>query len=132
MSVEGRTYREWLEDARTLRHHGHNKKAIDAFRKALQANPEGLDAINEMGLVHIKIGEQVLATIAFDMAISILVTDPRAHANKAEACLTTGSYEDALAVAEEGIKHNPTDSSLWVKKARSLESQLKIDDAIAA
>ena len=37
-----------------------------------------------------------------------------------------------METADVGLKQCPTSAELWVKKARSLESELKIDGAIAA
>ena len=98
----------------------------------MQLAPDNLDALNEMGLTHIHIGEQNEALVAFDLAISISSGDYRAHSNKAEAYLTLGSFEEANAIADEGLKHAPKSAELWAKKARALESLLKIDEAIEA
>ena len=132
MSSTDPAFIELMNKARSLFQQGQNKKSIEAYREALLVFSDSLDALNEMGLVHIKIGEQVLAIIAFDMAISIDPTDSRAHSNKAEAHITTGSFNDALEAAEVGLKYCPTCADLWVKKARALESELKIDEAIDA
>ena len=104
MSLDGQTFDQLISKARSLRRQGQNKKAIEAFRSALQASPDSLDALNEMGLTHIHIGEQNEAIVAFDLAISISETDFRAHSNKAEAYLTLGSFEEANKVADEGLK----------------------------
>ena len=130
MSQDEQTFNQRIARARSLRQQGQNKKAIEAYRNALQLSPDSLEALNEMGLTHIHIGEQNEAIIAFDLAISISEEDPRAHSNKAEAYLTLGSFEEAREVAEEGLKHAPTSAELWAKKARALESLLKIDEAI--
>lgn len=132
MSQDGQTFDQRIARARSLRQQGQNKKAIEAYRSALQLNPDDLDALNEMGLTHIHIGEQNEAMVAFDLAISISETDPRAHSNKAEAYLTLGSFEEANKVADEGLQHVPENADLWEKKARALESLLRIDEAIKA
>jgi tetratricopeptide (TPR) repeat protein len=56
--------------------------------------------------------------------------NPEAYSNKAEAFLTMGAFDDALKAADEGLKHAPTDASLWCHKARALESLLKIQEAV--
>lgn len=98
----------------------------------MQLAPDDLDTLNEMGLTHIHIGEQNEALVVFDLAISISAEDYRAHANKAEAYITLGSFEEANATADEGLKYAPMSAELWAKKARALESLLKIDEAIEA
>ena len=132
MSQDEQTFDQRITRARTLRQQGQNKKAIEAYRNALQLSPDSLDALNEMGLTHVHIGEQNEAIVAFDLAISISERDPRAHSNKAEAYLTLGSFEEAKIVADEGLTHAPKSAELWAKKARALESLLKIDEAIEA
>jgi len=132
MSQDELTFDQRIALARTLRQQGQNKKAIEAYRNALQLSPDDLDALNEMGLTHIHIGEQNEAIVAFDLAISISEDDPRAHSNKAEAYLTLGSFEEAKNIADEGLKHAPENAELWAKKARALESLLRIDEAIEA
>ena len=132
MSQDEQTFDQWIARARTLRQQGQNKKAIDAYRQALQLSPDSLEALNEMGLTHIHIGEQNEAIVAFDLAISISDLDPRAHSNKAEAYLTLGLFEESLKAAEEGLSYAPESAELWSKKARALESLLRIDEAVEA
>jgi superkiller protein 3 len=123
MASDDKSIGQLLDNARLLRQSGEYKKAVQAYRNALQASPESLDALNELGLIHITIGEQPAAIEVFDKA---------AHSNKAEAYLTTGSFDEAFTTAERGIVVIPNDASLWFKKGRALESLLKIDDAIEA
>ena len=52
MSQDEQTFDQRIARARTLRQQGQNKKAIDAYRSALQLDPDNLDALNEMGLAH--------------------------------------------------------------------------------
>lgn len=132
MSQDGQTAEHLLSKARSLRRQGQNKKAIEAYREILQQTPENLDALNEMGLSHIHIGEQTEAIIVFDIAISFAPYDFRGHSNKVEAYLTLGSFEDAIETADTGIELAPENAELWSKKARALESLLKIDEAIEA
>ncbi|MGQ4912331.1 MAG: tetratricopeptide repeat protein [Candidatus Thorarchaeota archaeon] len=132
MSLEGLTAQQWLSKARTLRQQGQNKKSIEAYRKVLQLEPNNLDALNEVGLVHIHIGEQQDAVVVFDYAIDVSASDYRAHSNKAEAQLTLGAFEEALAAAETGLKYAPDNAELWIKKARALESLFRIPEAIEA
>lgn len=132
MSLDGFSAGQWIDRARTLKQQGQNKKSIEAYRKALELEPSNLDALNEIGLVHIHIGEQVDAIVVFDYAIDVSASDYRAHSNKAEAHLTLGAFEDALTAAEVGLKYCPAKADLWIKKARALESLFRIDEAIAA
>lgn len=132
MSLDGLSAGQWLDRARTLRQQGQNKKSIEAYRKVLELEPNNMDALNEIGLVHIHIGEQVDAIVVFDYAIDVSSRDHRAHSNKAEAQLTLGSFEDALTAAEVGLKYCPENAELWTKKARALESLFRIDEAIEA
>ncbi len=98
---------EWLAQARRLRLQGQNKKAIQAFKKALELDPNNVDALNEMGLTHVMIGEQSEAIAVYDMAIALRPDDPRAYINKAEAYLSTGSFPEAFSAAEEGLARHP-------------------------
>ncbi len=132
MSLEGLGEDQWLGKARSLRQQGLNKKSIEAYRKVLQLNPNNLAALNEVGLVHIHIGEQGEAVVVFDYAIDVDADDPRAHSNKAEAHLTLGAFEDALTAAEVGLKRCPQEADLWMKKARALESLFRIQEAVEA
>jgi len=132
MSQDEQTVDQLLTRARLLRQQGENKKAIEAYRNVLQISPDNLDALNEMGLTHIHIGEQNAAIIAFDLAISFAPLDFRGHSNKVEAYLTLASFEDANAEADTGLEFVPKSAELWTKKARALESLLKIDEAIEA
>ena len=70
--------------------------------------------------------------MAFDLAISISELDPRAYSNKAQAYLTLGLFEEASRTADEGLNYAPDSSDLWAKKARALESMLRIDEAVEA
>ncbi len=121
-----------LQKARALRQQGDYREAIEAYREVLTDDRDCIEALNEVGLIHVIIGEQKLAEVAFDLAISISPHDFRAHSNKAEAFLTLGRFEDALEAAEEGITLSPECAELWEKKARALESMTRIDEAIDA
>ena len=132
MSLDGLSVDELISKARSLRAQGMNKKAIDAFRQVLKEEPENLDVLNEMGLAHIHIGEQMDAIIVFDLAIDIAPTDYRGHSNKAEAYLTLGDFESANATADAALKIIPNNAEIWIKKARALESLLQIQDAVDA
>jgi tetratricopeptide (TPR) repeat protein len=121
-----------LQKARALRQQGDYREAIEVYREVLNMDRESLEALNEVGLIHVIIGEQTLAEVAFDLAISISPYDFRAHSNKAEAHLTLGRFEEALEVAHTGLKLSPECAELWEKKARALESMMKIDEAIDA
>ncbi len=132
MSLDGLSVDELITKARTLRQQGQNKKAIEAFRKVLEQEPDNLDILNEIGLAHIHIGEQSDAIIVFDLVISIAPNDYRGYSNKAEAYLTIGEFETANTVADASLKLLPKNSEIWTKKARALESLLQIEDAIAA
>jgi len=121
-----------LQRARALRKEGDYREAIEVYRKVLDADRNCLEALNEVGLIHVIIGEQNLAEVAFDLAISISPYDFRAHSNKAEAFLTLGRFEEALEAAEGGLKLSAESADLWEKKARALESMMKIDEAIDA
>lgn len=132
MSLDGLSVDELITKAKTLRQEGSNKKAIEAYRKVLEQQPENLDILNAMGLAHIHIGEQSDAIIVFDLVISIAPKDYRGHSHKAEAYLTVGDFDTANAIADEGLKLIPDSSEIWTKKARALESLLNIQEAIDA
>jgi len=121
-----------LEKARALRQQGDYREAIEVYREVLNADRDCLEALNEVGLIHVIIGEQTLAEVAFDLAISISPYDFRAYSNKAEAFLTLDRFEEALEAAEEGLKLSPECAELWEKKAQALESMTRIDEAIDA
>lgn len=132
MSSVDQSFKQLISKARLLKQQGQNKKAIEAYRAALEQDESNIDALNEMGLVHVHIGEQALAIVAFDLAISVAPKDPRAYSNKTEAYLTTANYEEALNTAKEGLKIVDDDALLWTKKARALESMMRIDQAVVA
>ncbi|UCE11130.1 MAG: tetratricopeptide repeat protein [Candidatus Thorarchaeota archaeon] len=132
MATDGQPFESLLAEARSLRQRGLNKKAIEVYKRALEANAESIQALNELGLVQIHVGDQIEAIEAFDRAIAIDPKDPTGHSNKAEAYLTTGSFDDALRTAQTGLKEAKDSAILLVKKARALESLLKIDEAIEA
>ncbi len=132
MSIDGLSVDELITKAKSFRQQGMNKKAIEAFRKVLDHQPDNLDILNEIGLAHIHIGEQSDAIIIFDLVISIAPKDYRGHSNKAEAYLTLGEFQTANTIADTGLKMIPDSSEIWTKKARALESLLKIQEAIDA
>ncbi len=132
MSSDGQSFEQLLQTARRFRLQGENKKAIDAYRAALQVNPESLEALNEMGLVHIKIGEQAEAILVFDAAIAVAPDASSPHSNKVEAYLTIGAFQEALTAADVGLLVAPHSADIHSNRARALESLLRIQDAIDA
>lgn len=132
MPLDNSSLEQCISKARSLRQQGMNKKAIETYRQALQLDPDNIDVLNELGLTHINIGEQGDAGVAFDLAIDINPKDYRGHSNKAEALITIGAFEEASAVADAGLRLIPDSADLWVKKARALESLLRIQEAVDA
>ncbi len=132
MTAAGQSIDKLVAEARMLKQRGMNKKAVEVYRKALEMDPENIDLLNEIGLILIHIGEQIGAIQYFDRAIAISPTDPRGYANKAEAYLTMGDFENALSVANAALEIITNSAEIWVRKARALESLLRIDEAIEA
>ncbi|MFO7835787.1 MAG: tetratricopeptide repeat protein [Candidatus Thorarchaeota archaeon] len=121
-----------LREARELKNRGENRKAIEAYEQHLESNPEDIQALNEMGRLKILIGRQDEAIRDFDKAIGLAPQNPDAHANKAEAYLSIGDFENALKTSKEGLSNNGHAALLWKKKAGALESMMQIDGAIKA
>jgi len=113
---------EMLSRARILRQKGENKKAIAAYKEVLEAYPDCVDALNEMGLIKIKIGEQDAAIEDFNRAIALRPDDPRAYSNRAEAFLTVGAFEEALDAAKNSLLDIETDV-LWFQNGMKVESE---------
>jgi len=81
--------------------------ATVAYERALELNPNDLDALNNLGLLHYRRGQYDQARTIFQKLVGLNPSSTQAKLNLAAACLKLGDRKEAAAQWREVLKANP-------------------------
>ncbi|QLH02683.1 hypothetical protein C5F47_03460 [Nitrosopumilus cobalaminigenes] len=106
-------------------------KAIEYFDKALEIDPEHLQAlIHKAEILHGFDGNFEETMALFDKALEIDPTEPYALVNKGSVLANNGNLEESMALYETALEHNPDFFQAKLNIAIILYSQEKYSEAI--
>lgn len=92
---------------------GKKEKALEAFKKALELNPEDAKAWNNIGVVYHEEGEYGKAIPYFKKAIALDPTDHRFWYNLGLAYHRIGAYEDAIVAYNASLHIMEARAKVW-------------------
>lgn len=136
---------DWVYHGVDLFSSGDYKEAIKFYDKALELNPENINAWIQKGISQQKLGQKEEANKSFHKAIEcfdeILKNDPEnivLWMGKGDIFNNMGNVEEAIKCYDKVIEIKPsmTDNvtcektSIWLKKGEDLYSQGKYEDAL--
>jgi tetratricopeptide (TPR) repeat protein len=84
-------------------------KSIELLEKAVQLDPDFLQAINNLGSHYMRVGRYDAAAQCFRRAIVLAPKTPMLHGNLAQSLLYLRDYQAAEAAAREAIALNASD-----------------------
>jgi tetratricopeptide (TPR) repeat protein len=87
--------------------------AAEAFKEALQANPNFVPALLGMARLHLLAHQSAPALKLLSRALEISGSNPEAHALKAEALFVDRDRDGALSAIDRGLESNPRSVRLW-------------------
>jgi len=88
------------------------QKAIEFFKKALEANPNSFEAMNNIGACYYMLGDYDNAEYWFSKAINAKIDYIQAYSNLAYVLIQKGKIDMAEKIIKDGLKYKPNDESL--------------------
>jgi tetratricopeptide (TPR) repeat protein len=110
---------------------GRYQEAIAAFEQAVQANPESVPALVNLGVGLVQIGEIESATEYFQQALTYDPGNITAHFNLGMQWSTEGRHKEAIQAFDSVLEFNPGDVQSLLSKAQSHIYLDQFDEAIA-
>ena len=107
------------------------EEAIAAYKKAIEARPKYLAAINNLGLVYSDRDRHDEAEAQFRLALDIKPTYTAAWVNLARVHAARGRNDEALAAYRRALEIDPNDRSARLQVAVTLRKAGKAEEAIA-
>jgi tetratricopeptide (TPR) repeat protein len=120
----------WLLVGQTWNELGNHDRAILAFRKALEQNPDLPKAHYYSGIAHIKADRPADAVPEFEAELRIDPNDADAKYNLGYAYLRQTRTKDAVAMFESVIASNPSHANAHYQLGKILLEQDQVDEAI--
>jgi predicted Zn finger-like uncharacterized protein len=112
-----------LAQARALRERGEPAKALAAYTRLLQDEPDNVEALNGRGLCYFELSQYGSAEAIFKQALTIAPDDPDATMGLAETYRQQGKRPEAQALYQRYLAAHPDGEEAAV--ARNALSELK-------
>lgn len=109
---------------------GDSKKAVENFNGALALYPEFSQALGELGVQYMKLGQPDKAAESFQAALKITPDDTGLHTHYGSALLNQKRYAEAEEQLRLALKKNDASPSAHMYLGVSLAKQNKLDDAV--
>ena len=106
------------------------RKAVAAFDKAIEMQPDFYQAWTEKGWALCKLAKYNEALTCCDRAIKIKQDYAKAWKGKARILIHSKMHQQALAVYQQAIDIQPNDYQAWTGKAEALIEIKKYDEAL--
>jgi len=103
LSVEEHYFRQGNEFIQA----GELEKAVDEYKKALEIEPENVDALTNLGVVYYNLGRLDEAIDQYSKALAIAPDDADIHSNLAAAYVQTNQFDKALEEYQTAVTLNP-------------------------
>ena len=110
---------------------GRVEEAVTHYRKALQLNPENMEAHNNLGNALLQQGGVDGAILQFQTALQINSNSSDAHYNLGNALLRKGSVDEAILQFQTALQIKPGAADTHVNLGNALLQKARVDDAIA-
>jgi len=122
----------WYERGKELYFQGQLEEALNALEKALELDPEYVDAWNGKGIVLDDLGRYEEAIEAYDKALALDPEFAYAWNNKGNALGNLGRYEEAIEAYDKALALDPEYADAWYNKGIALGNLDRYEEAIEA
>ena len=109
-----------------LEEQGRHKEASESFARAVDINPEFVDAYYQLGFSRLHAGETQPAIQAFIHLLQLDPTQVRAMLAAADAYVDFGLFDDALALYSRALSFEPNSASIHYKLGYALFRETRI------
>lgn len=128
-----------LERGKELYHDDLDEKALEAFKQALQIDPEFAEAHFRLGLTHDALGQSQEAQESYKTAIEKYKKqlaknddDAEAHYNLGQAYAGRSLYSEAVTEYRKATKLKSDDTDIYYDLGEALSKLARYDEAVAA
>ena len=119
----------WTAQGNVLRLLGDRAGAFTAFRQVLKFDTRSGEAMNNIGMLYVDMGQLDSARVSFEQAVRFEPSLLGAYANLSIALRRKGDMVRALDAAEEGLRYGPDHLELLVAKGNVYMGVEKFDAA---
>ncbi len=123
---------KYLKKGNDLYDKGDYEKALEAYEKATEIDPDYAEAWYNMGAILGNLDRYEESLKAFERAIKLNPNDAMAINKKGAILVTLGRYKDALKATDKSLKLNPEDTVALFYKGIALAKLGRYDKALAA
>ncbi len=110
-------------DSGLQKHNEENySQSIEDYDKAIELNPEYVDAYNNRGNAYDDLGEYQQAIEDYDKAIELNPEDPDAYINRGLSYNSLGKYQQATEDYDKAIELNPEDPDAYYSRGLAYNS----------
>ncbi len=111
---------------------GEYDEALDICRRAVEMAPKYFPALNLLGTIATRVGENALAADSFSKAAALNPTDAAVHINHGVALRNQGRLDEAIASYGRAIDIDPAIAAAHNNLGNALKDQGNLDEALAA
>ncbi|MDR0976481.1 MAG: tetratricopeptide repeat protein [Prevotellaceae bacterium] len=127
--METKTAKDWIEEGDKFLYTDH-VKALNCYDKALELEPDNVEAWNDKGLLLYFTKRHDEAITCFDKAIELEPDNNKAWYNKGLLLYSTKHYDEAITCFDKAIELEPDNNKAWYNKGLLLYSIKRYDKAI--
>ena len=121
--------RQAYTEAMRLYKEGQRDKAVQGLERAIEIYPQYFRALNDLGVIYMKMSKLDLAAQTFDRAIKIAPRVYYPKLNLAKIHTRQGRYKDAVQMLDQLHKENPTLIDVRIALGDALMAMNKLDEA---
>jgi len=122
----------WFELAEKLAEQGRSRRAEEAYREALEADPRHPQAWNNLGNLLADQGRIDAALEAYARAIAVTPYDSTIHVNRGLALIEAGRAPEALEAFAAAVQANPADPKAHAQYGAALLAAGRMAEAAGA
>ena len=121
--------RQAYTEAMRVYKEGQRDKAVQGLERAIELYPQYFRALNDLGVIYMKMGKLELAAQVFDRAIKIAPRVYYPKLNLAKIHTRQGRYKEAVRLLDQLHKENPTLIDVRIALGDALLAMNKLDEA---
>ena len=121
--------RQAYAEAMRLYKEGERDKAVEGLERAIEIYPQYFRALNDLGVIYMKLGKLDLAAQMFDRAIKVAPRVYYPKLNLARIHTRQGRYKEAVRILDQLHKENPTLVDVRIALGDALMAMNKLDEA---
>lgn len=122
----------WYNRAVALRNEGKFDKAITAYDKAIELDPQDAEAKIDKGLTFLVMGRFNESLAAYDEALEIEPDSSYTWIEKGLVLSRMEQFNESLVAYEEALRIDPTNPQAWAGKGSTLSQMGRYDVALQA